>query len=152
MEPICSRNTLPNEEARFKRVDTDLRAVLKEISKEPRLILWMRPALKSQLPTILDELQRCQKALNDFIEQKRLAFPRFYFIGDEDLLELLGQSTKANVLQAHLKKLFSGVHSVEFSRGSKQQEIVAVRSPEGEVVQLRKSVPVIGSAEVIGSY
>jgi hypothetical protein len=35
------------------------------------------------LPTMLDQLERCQKALADFLEEKRSRFPRFYFIGDE---------------------------------------------------------------------
>ncbi len=35
------------------------------------------------LPTMLDQLERCQKALADFLEDKRSRFPRFYFIGDE---------------------------------------------------------------------
>lgn len=49
------------------------------------------PDLRSQLGTSLDQLERCQKALSDFLEEKRSAMPRFYFIGDEDLLEILGQ-------------------------------------------------------------
>lgn len=47
-------------------------------------------------------------------QEKRLRFPRFYFLGDEDLLEILGQANKQHVIQSHLKKLFSGIHSVVF--------------------------------------
>ncbi len=42
---------------------------------------------------------RCQKALADFLEQKRSAMPRFYFIGDDDLLEILGQAKNPLVIQ-----------------------------------------------------
>jgi hypothetical protein len=34
------------------------------------------------------ELDRCQQALSEFLEEKREKFPRFYFIGDDDLLEV----------------------------------------------------------------
>lgn len=37
-----------------------------------------------------------------------MAFPRFYFIGDDDLLEILGQASNPSVIQTHLKKLFAG--------------------------------------------
>lgn len=146
LEPICSRNTLPNEEGRFKRVDAEFRSVLKEIAKDPRLLSWMRPVLKGQLPNMLDTLQRCQKSLNDFLESKRMVFPRFYFIGDEDLLEIVGQSGNTMVLQAHLKKLFAGVQLVEFSQDGR--DILAVQSPEGEVLRLKSAVRVAGSVEV----
>lgn len=53
--------------------------------------------------------------LNLFIfkQEKRFAFPRFYFIGDDDLLEILGQSTNPLVIQSHLKKLFAGKNDKE---------------------------------------
>ena len=38
------------------------------------------------LNTIMAQLERCQKALNDFLEEKRNKFPRFYFLGDDDML------------------------------------------------------------------
>ena len=53
------------------------------------------PQLGEQLGSILDQLERCQKALADFLEDKRQRFPRFYFIGDDDLLEILGQVRRA---------------------------------------------------------
>lgn len=57
---------------------------------------------------------------SDFLEEKRSRFPRFYFIGDDDLLEILGQAQNPTVIQSHLKKLFAGIHSVTFSEDRKQ--------------------------------
>ncbi|TPP65485.1 Dynein heavy chain 10 axonemal [Fasciola gigantica] len=36
------------------------------------------------------ELELCQKALNDYLDGKRNAFPRFYFISDDEVLNILG--------------------------------------------------------------
>ncbi len=46
---------------------------------------------------------------------KRSKFPRFYFLGDEDLLEILAQTQNPAVIQLHLKKLFAAIHTVGFS-------------------------------------
>ena len=86
----------------------------------------------------------CQKALNDFLEDKRQKFSRFYFIGDDDLLEILGQAQNPTVIQSHLKKLFSGIFKVEFSKDNKS--IKSMISSQGEYVPL--SQPVTINAEV----
>lgn len=70
------------------------------------------PGTVSMLPQVSAQLDICQKALSDFLEEKRDRFPRFYFIGDDDLLEILGQSKTPAVIQAHLKKIFSGINKV----------------------------------------
>ena len=59
--------------------------------------------------------EKISKNQNEFLEEKRSSFPRFYFIGDDDLLEILGQAQNPTVIQRHLKKLFQGLHKVEFS-------------------------------------
>lgn len=64
------------------------------------------PSLDSKLSDMIVQLEKCQIALNDFFEEKRSLMPRFYFIGDDDLVEILGQAQKPTVIQAHLKKLF----------------------------------------------
>ena len=51
-------------------------------------------------------------------------------------------------MQAHLKKLFAGIHSVRF--GDEEMEIVAMRSLEGEEVSLSRAVPITPDVEVSG--
>ncbi len=68
------------------------------------------------------------------MEEKRSKFPRFYFIGDDDLLEILGQSQNPAVINNHLKKLFAGIHTVDFSADRKL--IVAMKSSDKETVPL----------------
>lgn len=79
-------------------------------------------------------------------QEKRSLFPRFYFIGDEDLLEILGQATNPTVIQTHLKKLFAGIHNVDFDEGC--QHIVAMKSLDGEVVPLNGPVTITDEVEV----
>ncbi|KAJ3088912.1 Cytoplasmic dynein 2 heavy chain 1 [Quaeritorhiza haematococci] len=146
LEPIFSRGALPSEQQRFTRIDEDFRSIMASIQRDGRVVSIISIAGVSQtLETLVDQLDRCQKALNEFLEEKRAKFARFYFIGDEDLLEILGQAKNPNVIQAHLKKLFAGVHTVEFDEAC--TSIRAMRSVDGEHVRLNKPVAVSDDVE-----
>ncbi|KAF4526157.1 hypothetical protein B566_EDAN008193 [Ephemera danica] len=146
LEPIFGGGMLAHDKARFARVDADFRHIASDITRDKRVLsLCRRAGLSQSLQNLLDQLGRCQKSLKDFLEEKRSAFPRFYFIGDDDLLEILGQSTKEKVVQAHLKKLFAGIHSVQFDEAG--NNIVAMRSLEGEVVPLLSPVKLTQQVE-----
>ena len=67
---------------------------------------------------MLQQLDICQKALSNFLEDKRSAFPRFYFIGDDDLLEVLIKSTW---LFCNLNTLFTQNNTSSCCLFSKQQ-------------------------------
>ncbi|CAD5207663.1 unnamed protein product [Bursaphelenchus okinawaensis] len=146
LEPIFGRGALPAERARFQRADAEFRSILHDVGRNPRLIhLAGEKSLAKSLDEISDQLGRCQRALNDFLEVKRVAFPRFYFLGDDDLLEILGQSTNPNVIQNHLKKLFQGIERVVFDNDKKT--IRGIISPENETVSLIRPVTIVSDVE-----
>jgi len=56
------------------------------------------------LQNLSQGLERCQKSLNDYLDSKRNAFPRFFFISDDELLSILG-SSDPECVQEHMIKV-----------------------------------------------
>lgn len=59
-----------------------------------------------------------QRALEQYLETKRHVFPRFYFISNEDLLEILANARKPELIQVHIKKLFENIKFLTLSKVS----------------------------------
>ena len=83
-----------------------------------------------------DKLDRIQKSLDEYLETKRQAFPRFYFLSNDDLLEILGQSRDPMAVQRHVYKNFEGFAKMDVIPPGKQMnrnfECFGMVSPEGE--------------------
>lgn len=72
---------------------------------------------QEQLENMLNLLELCEKALQDYLETKRIAFPRFYFVAPADLLDILSKGTNPQLILKHLAKCFDNVHNLEFTKG-----------------------------------
>lgn len=67
---------LPKEQGRFRGVDKEFRDIMSEIATNPRLVIFaQRKDLSNMLKGMLDQLGRCQKALNELLEVKQ----KYYF-------------------------------------------------------------------------
>lgn len=91
-------------------------------------------------------LAKIQKALGKYLERERMSFPRFYFIGDEELLEIIRNSKNISRLQKHFKKIFVGVSAVILDESS--TNILGVSSCEGEEVIFTNPVSILDHPKV----
>lgn len=86
--------------------------IMDETAKDPTIKTCCEaPDRLSDLYHINDVLEKCQKSLNDYLDSKRNAFPRFFFISDEELLSILGSSNPLCVQEHMIKVQSLSAHS-----------------------------------------
>jgi dynein heavy chain len=95
------------------------------------------PSLLQKLQDSNKLLQMVQKRLSDYLDKKRMAFARFFFLANEELLAILAQSTEPTAVQPHLKKCFESINRIEFDS---EQILTAMFSPEDERVDFVRKI------------
>jgi dynein heavy chain 1 len=127
------KHLLPVESNRFQGINTEFLAVMKKVYKSPFVLDVLNiQGIQKSLERLSDLLNKIQKALGEYLERERASFPRFYFVGDEDLLEIIGNSKDILRIMKHLKKMFAGINTIQLDEDLTQ--IQGMSSREGEEV------------------
>jgi dynein heavy chain, axonemal len=142
------KRQLPEESRKFSGVDKSWRTIMKRTYDNPRAIVaGTVKGMKEQLMRHNDTLDAIQKSLEEYLETKRNAFPRFYFLSDEELLEILAQTRDPQAVQPHLRKCFDALVRLEFGGDGGSNDIHAMLSPEGERIELGRNLKARGMVE-----
>lgn len=129
---------LPAETKRFKGVDIKWRYIMNKCHESPGILEnCSAEGLKENFIDANKNLELVQKGLKEYLEKKRSNFARFYFLSDDDLLEILSQTKEVRRVRSHLRKVFEAIADLEFRD---DDCMVAMMSVEGEKVDFVKRV------------
>ncbi|XP_064233928.1 dynein axonemal heavy chain 6 isoform X5 [Aotus nancymaae] len=155
---------LPAEAKMFLQVDKSWKEIMRKVNRLPNALrAATQPGLLETFQNnnaLLDQIQKCLEA---YLESKRVIFPRFYFLSNDELLEILAQTQNPQAVQPHLRKCFDSISKLEFALmppaegkipgidGEPEKvytnDILAMLSPEGERVSLGKGLKARGNVE-----
>ncbi|XP_070520949.1 dynein axonemal heavy chain 10 [Cardiocondyla obscurior] len=134
------RLQLPDETKRFDNVDQTFRKIMTDTSKRLNVLecctIYGR---KDELEAMAAALEKCQKSLTEYLRNKRLIFPRFNFISDDELLGILGSGSPM-AIQEHVGKMFDNLDKFELVSDMNRLMATALISCEREIMDFRNPV------------
>ncbi|XP_021270931.1 dynein heavy chain 17, axonemal [Numida meleagris] len=146
------RSQLPEDSRQFESIDKDFKELMADAVKTPNVIeATNKPGLYKKLEALQKRLAVCEKALAEYLETKRLAFPRFYFVSSADLLDILSNGNEPAEVSRHLSKLFDSIAKLKFKTSPDKKPLKAALgmfSKEEEFVPLVAECDLSGQVEV----
>lgn len=109
---------------------------------------------------ILDEILLC---LEEYLESKRVVFPRFYFLSNDELIEIIAQAQNVRAVQPYMNKCFDAIWRIQFENDDDEgnplkaeingednlpTNIISMISSEKEIVQFLSKVKAKGNVEL----
>ena len=106
---------LPAETKRFKSVDSTWRHIINNTKQVPNVLkTCSKEGLLEKFQEANKNLELVTKGLYDYLETKRSIFARFYFLSNDELLEILSQTKEVENVRPHLKKVFENMANLTF--------------------------------------
>ena len=119
---------------------------MEKLTENPNItVLLQIPESKEFLTEALNAFEVIKKEMFNFLETKRKKFTRLFFLGDSDLVDLLGNSQSTTTINKIISKIFPAIKTLVFSSESKK--ITGFKSELDEEVKLKNQVSLTESCE-----
>ena len=146
------RVQLPEDSKRFDGINAGWVEMMKEaVNNLNPIEAAAVDGRQEALDALLKDLELCNKSLADYLETKKVAFPRFYFVANADLLDILSKGSSPWLIQKHFSKNFDSIDKVKFednADGTPSKVALGMISPQGEYVNFHEPCLCDGPVEV----
>ena len=151
LESIFSQKELqqqwPEDARSFLAVDKGFRDLMKRTAVNPgarNALTQNNYSLLAICKKDIDSLERIEKRLEEKLDQKRRLFPRFYFLSNDDLLDILAQIKHPEKIGPHMLKMFDNIRKLTFTESA---DVTHMHSSEGEQIAFSKNFKARGPVE-----
>eukprot|EP00002_Diphylleia_rotans_P021405 TRINITY_DN4165_c0_g1_i7.p1 TRINITY_DN4165_c0_g1~~TRINITY_DN4165_c0_g1_i7.p1 ORF type:complete len:4191 (+),score=803.60 TRINITY_DN4165_c0_g1_i7:51-12623(+) len=139
---------LPRQTKLYVEAEKEWKEFMQQAYYRPLLLaIVLQNGVQEMMQRNIANLEAVIKALNNYLEMKRSNFPRFYFLSNDELLEIVSHCKDLNAIQPHLPKCFESINELVLSESSEGVLVSGMKSLENEVVPFVRSLKVRGNVE-----
>lgn len=146
------RMQLPEDTKVFEGVNSEFEEIMIAAHENPLVIDNCTEARKQSLIEMSQKIKKCEKALNDYLEQKKKIFPRFYFLSNQSLLTILSNGQNPPKVCEFIGDCFDGLKTLRFQQMDNPNEIsktaISMYSKDDEEIHFAKKFVAEGQVEL----
>jgi dynein heavy chain len=118
------RSQLPDDTKRFEVVDGEFKELMRDVQSRAQVVnCCTAEGRELALISMHKELEKCEKALNEYLEVKKNIFPRFFFVSNAALLDILSNGNNPPKIMPHVGSVFDGIGDLELCLSSAQERM-----------------------------
>jgi dynein heavy chain len=106
-----------------------------------------QPGLLEAMENANQMMENVINGVNRYLEQKRLYFSRFFFLSNDEMLEILSETKDPMRVQPHLNKCFEGINKLTFNDEMDALAMISIEKEEVEFVDKVSTSAARGSVE-----
>ncbi|XP_047030670.1 dynein axonemal heavy chain 12 [Helicoverpa zea] len=139
---------MPEEGVMFTEVNNTYRRYMSCVEKDPHALeLAGAHGVLEAFKVATALLEKINDGVNNYLEKKRLYFPRFFFLSNDEMLEILSETKNPLKVQPHLKKCFEGIHKLVFDEEFNISAMISMETEQVEFLEIISVQAARGSVE-----